>query len=313
MQAATQEKTMPGGPIAAALERALEKKTEPSGHRELSWFAGKIAQGRKGEFAEVVDVTPALAERLLGQNESNRKLRRAIISRYASDMAARRWAMNGETVKVSVDGALNDGQHRMAAVIKSGVTVPMLMVFGLPREARMTVDVGVARTAGDFLGMAGVKNANYAAAISKRLLMYRRGQYYENSKDERFLAPTKVEIHEFFDKHRAAVSSAASVVGGTRLFSKYSVAAVGSAHAILHALDREKAAEFFLRLSEGADLASGNPILVLRAAMMTAFSERNTRTEQRLELILRVWNLWREGKSIRRRPDLRGDYPKLVN
>jgi len=63
-------------------------------------------------------------------------------------------------------GQLNDGQNRCAAVVRSGLTVPTIFVFGLERETRLTVDQGVGKRPGDYLAMSGVANSNHVAAIA---------------------------------------------------------------------------------------------------------------------------------------------------
>ena len=57
---------------------------------------------------ELVRVTPKLAEEMLTRNvELNRPINRALIERYALDMANGDWSEeNGETIKVGADGTV---------------------------------------------------------------------------------------------------------------------------------------------------------------------------------------------------------------
>lgn len=75
---------------------------------------------------ETIAVTPDMARELIAHNENNRPVRQFHVNRYARDMQEGRWMRNGETISVieRADGTrwLRNGQHRMLAVMKSGVT-----------------------------------------------------------------------------------------------------------------------------------------------------------------------------------------------
>src|SRR5439155_25117462 len=103
----------------------------------------------------VVDVDPATASAWLQRNLHNRHLREEAVSSMARDMAAGRWQYTGEAVKFSKAGNLLDGQHRLAAVVKSETTIPILVVPGLPDSAQEVIDTGAKRTASDVLYLSG--------------------------------------------------------------------------------------------------------------------------------------------------------------
>ena len=78
----------------------------------------------------------------LGFNTHNRNLRQRQCSASCTstrpDMEAGNWQWNGESIKFAEDGTLLDGQHRLAAIAESGVTLPVLVVRGLPNETQET-------------------------------------------------------------------------------------------------------------------------------------------------------------------------------
>ena len=77
---------------------------------------------------EIVTLTPALAAEWLNSNTCNRPLSTLRASRYARDMKAGDWRFNGETISFTADGRLVDGQHRLTAVVESGVTIQQVVV-----------------------------------------------------------------------------------------------------------------------------------------------------------------------------------------
>jgi hypothetical protein len=100
-------------------------------------------------------VTPDMARKMLSRNEGNRTISKRTVTAYASDMAAGRWdeyAFN--PVIFDINGRLKDGQHRLAAVVKSGGTVGM-WIADLPTDAGDIYDRGRARTAKNILELRG--------------------------------------------------------------------------------------------------------------------------------------------------------------
>lgn len=84
--------------------------------------------------AQWYDVTSELATFWLERNTRNRALRQSVVNKYAADMRAGRWMPSPDAVAFDTNNAIIEGQHRLWAVIESGVTVRMLVVFGLAPE-----------------------------------------------------------------------------------------------------------------------------------------------------------------------------------
>ena len=122
-----------------------------------------------GPVAELVNVTPALAEQWLSGNSVNRKIREAAVNQYASDMIAGRWSVTNDAICFSPDGLLLNGQHRLRAVTTSGETVAMLVMRNVPDEAMGHMDAGVKRTSADC-------HREELALLVKAWNYWRRGQ-----------------------------------------------------------------------------------------------------------------------------------------
>ena len=91
---------------------------------------------------EQVLITPILAQKLLDSSKGNRSIRKMRVDGYAKQMASGEWHDNGDTVRVYADGCLQDGHHRLAAIVKSGVPMRTILVTGITKEAALTVDKG---------------------------------------------------------------------------------------------------------------------------------------------------------------------------
>ncbi|WP_344004786.1 hypothetical protein [Nocardioides lentus] len=154
--------------------------------------------------AEIVEVSPALAETWLSRNPNNRNLRRPVVDGYARDMEAGRWRLNGETLKFSADGQLYDGQHRLNAIVQAGATVPMVIVRGLTPDVMPTVDAGAKRTYSDALKLTGEENTATLAAVCRRAVMWERGMRTNTGA----IRPTPLEMDDWLTRHPEIRNSA---------------------------------------------------------------------------------------------------------
>lgn len=104
---------------------------------------------------EVISITPAVAETMLAHNyESNRKLRKSYVNQLAAVMKDGRFiSENGQTIVIGEEsGILYDGQHRLHAIIESGTTQTLLVVYVKDGEqAYTTIDNGTKRGVADFI------------------------------------------------------------------------------------------------------------------------------------------------------------------
>lgn len=137
----------------------------PAYNRASVWFKARIAAGKISPETGFETITPEKAQVLLLSNKGNRKVRASNLALVMRDIASGRWEKNGETLIVSDDGQLNDGQHRNFAVLLTARAIETAMAFGVTRESIATVDIGVKRTGGDRLGFLEIKNYSRIAAI----------------------------------------------------------------------------------------------------------------------------------------------------
>lgn len=126
-------------------------------------------------------VTPQMAEELLNRNTHNRPLRPGVVESYARDMKAGRWQRNAQPVTIDWNDAIHNGQHRLFAVVESGVTVPLMILSGLDPATVLTVDTGVARSYADYRK---IKDGNEEGTPLKNLASYQAAvrliHWYEN-------------------------------------------------------------------------------------------------------------------------------------
>ena len=108
---------------------------------------------------DVIMLTPDKAREFLANQRENRKMKSANVSKLVSDMENGRFVYNGDPIRFDRHGRMGDGQHRCYACIKTGISIPVMIVRNLPDEAFPTIDLGVTRTAADLFKFHGIPNS----------------------------------------------------------------------------------------------------------------------------------------------------------
>ena len=111
-------------------------------------------------------ITPEMASDLLKKNYANRKISKPNYTHYMTDMINGNWQLNGETIKVAIDGELIDGQNRLTACVISGKSFRTVLITGLPNVVKKTIDSGKKRSFKDRATMDAIGTKHGAAVGS---------------------------------------------------------------------------------------------------------------------------------------------------
>lgn len=247
--------------------------------------------------SQLVAVSPDLAAQWLGGNTVNRNLRARVVDMYARDMAAGNWRVTGESIKLSKSGRLLDGQHRLSAVIKSGVTIQMYVVFDLEDAAQEVMDSGIQRNAADALTMSGVKNAATYTAVARLAIAFERGDKMIGKG-----GITNSEVYEWLERH-PAVSEAVSIAVRyqKRVFCPPSIIAFSSYLIWQTVGDWYDIDEFWCAAAEKVGLKHGDPVIALANRFVQDRARRAVIPRRaQLSAIVRAWNFRRAGKPLMR-------------
>lgn len=284
------------------------------------FLATKISRGQKGfPYIEVVEITPELAAAMLERNptDENRKLSEATVTKYADDMRAGRWqSLNGQTIVFSDDGYLNDGQHRMNALIQAQGRMPFHVVFGARRESRLTLDQNRVRTSGDYLAMTGIKNASNVATTAKMLLAYERGQMDLNPNRVGVFASgyaaTKADLHAYATKHMNEIQRAYDALGydWPKMPAPPSRLVAALILILRKCRDAEAVRNFVVACISGENVSKSHPAYQARERMIAEKIAGRNPAWRTVEIVLRCWNAYRAGQRMTRL-SLRNELPKI--
>ena len=262
----------------------------PSFKKRLGWW---IKSGR--EETITLDVTPEMAAEMLEYNDRNRPLRMSRQKLYAERMKAGRWKFNGDTVTFSGE-RLIDGQKRLGAIVDSGVTVRLLLVFGVADDSFATKDIGETRTAANIFAIHNVPNAAMMASATNIVMNYDAGTARTGING---LKPDHETLYAEYEKHPDLQCSAS--IGHSFITNKGIAAPslMAALHYICARRNRALADTFFRRLADGADMKRSEPVYKLRKRLVEANASSTTKLSRVAiaALTIKAWNATRDGNS----------------
>lgn len=247
---------------------------------------------------EVRSIGPEEAERILTMNTNNRPIATKHVDDLAGRMRNGEWELNGQGIIISDTGRLLDGQHRLHAIVKSGVTIDLFVVTGVKDDAFTTLDDGRKRQLSDLLAIDGVLNYAPVAAACRIVMSVTRPD-----KENRYGTKSGVsnsELHDFFHKHSGITEfvhkSYDYYTLSGRLISQSEILAFMY---LTNKVDAEKSEEFWEKLMLGGNDREC-PTFKLRTMISLDKSSTNRKMKRtiRWALIVKCWNLYRSGQTV---------------
>jgi hypothetical protein len=210
-------------------------------------------------------VAPDVAVEMLKGNTNNyRSESESTTVRYAKDLEAGLWTYTTATIAFTRSGVLVDGQHRLSAIVRSGVGAWMFVMRNLPEEFAddPNQDKGKMRSASVYMTKCGYKNSiNMAASIR---CIYRLATSKNTTRtgatsltDSQVLKCAEFMPQLFFD----AVDSVCASAGVKKTYTPATTSAFFYL-ALRH--DAESARSFFDIYARKMDASSNHPANVLR-------------------------------------------------
>lgn len=255
-------------------------------------------------FTEVIDVRKA--QQYLTGAETKRSPSRTSVQQYAGDMANGRWYLSHQGLLFAPNhpegtrGPLEDGGHRMQAVIeadkiKPGIAVEFwVTVQDKPGEVNFAgIDYGRNRTMANMLQINGYKHYSQLGAITRRILLWEAGNPYS-----RRWSPSKLAILERIEAEPEIEIMAQYAHGWSGPLTKLlPPAAVGFCYWLFQHIDEDDCKQFLYMLREGADLPLKSPVHTLRERLhggdLSSKRYPGRDPEIRIALTILAWNKYR--------------------
>lgn len=252
-------------------------------------------------------ISPEIAAGWLKLNTTNnRRLKETSVRKYVRSIQAGAWPFTADTIKFSEDGQLIDGQNRLTAIVRSGVTIPSLVATGLDRRVMPFLDAGSARSDADAIMIAELALSSSAAkdiaACANVKIAWENGVLVTAGQSANGdYTPTRAEKISWLESRPDFVKS---VMLARKTYTdgfRMPVSGMGAAIDALRAVDLSAAEEFVGRLAhmEFTD-ADALRILVKRVQADKNANRARPTSGMTLFMLFRTWNAWREGERITR-------------
>jgi len=204
-------------------------------------------------------VGPALAAKLLANNPNNRGIRREHVESLARDMVKGRWRKSHSAIAIGPTGCLGDGQHRLLAICKSGVSVVVdvaqyhdAIEF---HDARTVWDTGWKRTKGSALELAGLVPRGQGRFIAPVI----EAMAWVDGRLPR--RPTTVDVLAIFAERRASIEAI------YRLNPREFIPATRAAFVLAHMKCPSPIGACIELVTSKANLEPGSPALAIVRAL----------------------------------------------
>jgi len=242
-------------------------------------------------------ITPAMAKQMLATNTNNRNAKRTRIEKYASEMKLGLWKSNtGEFIKISENGRLIDGQHRLLAIINANIPVELGVITGLSEDVFSVIDTGANRGANDAFTIEGIKNALLVSTTIQSYSILKTGK-----KLRHFARKSNQEVLAIYNERPEFWQSVALMAQTlSRSFSRIlEQSIIGSFMAYLVEKDEVMAKAFLNQLCTGNDIT--NPTILILRNKLIADKVGNHKLEKdvRNAYIIKTWNAFRTNRIIK--------------
>lgn len=222
---------------------------------------------------------------------------------YSAQMLNGEWNENtGIPIVFSTDGILIDGQHRLLAVIQSGVSVYFVINHSGTQICKNYIDIGAKRTAANILEMTGVANSNCIAAGLKSYVKQKKGysisssSSYGNSPDNasQMLDSSNNAIEELYysSPNRWQNVHNKSVQFYNGIYKSITPSFIFSTYAILTEINNELSDIFCNKLFMSLNLNNDDPEYHLRSFIVSNHNSVKKHSSQYINNCFAItWNM----------------------
>ncbi|MDO9712220.1 hypothetical protein, partial [Paracraurococcus lichenis] len=236
------------------------------------------------------------ASEVLKLNTGNRRVNQRKLAQLADQMRSGEFENTGEPIIVSAEGVLNNGQHRLLAVVEADAVVDMDVRFGIPRRVFTKTDTGASRSGGDVLTIKGIPQGGPVASAVRLLILYRRGlpdsirQFVSND-----------EVGRAFERWKDIAEVVAAVNGfayprGIRSTPLYATAYLAS-----RSPGKAMLQDWLYTVATGLNASKGNPAWQLRERLIRGVEAPVGTREgllERFALMIKSWNLHASSETV---------------
>ncbi len=248
---------------------------------------------------EITEVDPAQAKVWLGNRHSGqRKVRDSWVEKLAAEMKDGKFVLSCDALVLVKNTAsefnnsytLANGQHRLQAVVESGVSCEFLVMKTDDPAIYEVIDAGIKRTVADVISG---DYASMVASIGHLVCAYMNNRLTINSSGH--ARTLRSEVVDFCKDNLAELQRTASMVCGMYAKNRFVTASIGGAMAFVANLDYPgKGDEFMRMVYEGGTVP---PVVndIRNRLINDRVSRAGASTSYKLGLLIKAFNSWQKG------------------
>ena len=207
---------------------------------------------------KIILMTPEHAVELMKGNVNNRKIRQSAVNQFAKLIIEGKWCRDADVIRISKDKKVLDGQHRLSGIIKANIAVEVAIAYDVPDEAYKWMNCGIKRTAPDRIHLVDNDGVNrFACSITSA--------YVKAAKGKNMVSIDMIE-DEFLKMSDSFVYIASCFVKPSKSLT---VSPVGAAFVCYHNRYPIKGVDAMDKFISGSNLEDGDPLLLLREALLS--------------------------------------------
>jgi|688.fasta_scaffold146378_2 hypothetical protein len=251
---------------------------------------------------EVRQILPKDAAKLLRTNGGNRNLIDGNVRFFEEQLRRGEMQLTHQGIAVSSTGKLLDGQHRLTAIVNTGISATMMVATGVPDETFLVLDTGRARKASDALSITGAGNTvSLAAGIRLYLCYHLYPELTWTTGKKGQVGTTTATIAEYerdagnwqYASHVSASFALKNIVVPSSMTCLAYLALVHSGY------NKEFIKDFINTLRDGAGLGPQSPILVYRTKMISGIGDSRNNAQARLADYIKLFNAHATGQKLK--------------
>lgn len=214
----------------------------------------------------ITKVTPVMASEFLSRNESNRKINKQQLEMIIRTIEAGKWRLTHQGIAFYTNGELADGQHRLQAIMRTGVSLTMPVFNGVERDEDtiLAIDSGKGRTVVDGASISGVKMVAADLSVAKGLEF--------GYADRSFKKLTHIESRDLCKKYEKELLNIKDLFPRSKSFITLAPVKAAAAKAINDGVELDLAQDFCNALVTGE---YGYPLFVNAVRLRSKLLSKN--------------------------------------
>jgi len=242
---------------------------------------------------EIMRIHPDMAAEILEKNINNRNLNFKRVNFFYNLFKSGDFIFNGDPIRISDDGNLIDGQHRLNGLIMANKTFDFLVIKGLKQNVILTIDMSANRHFSDILKIKGYTYISAISSLTSALYKIKNNE----ALNHKYFVRTKlnlIKLDRFFELNSVFIEKCVKKSDSYRNYIKKhkGLKYMPSVFMVFHAfntLNGNDCEDFFQRFFLGITNDNKDPVINLRNIFIDSLIENKKyfiKFEPQLHLLL---------------------------